>query len=165
MMWQKCWKIPATFKKNDCIYCTARYPLQLLSLTFRDFAMSHLPENLYYAQTHEWAKQEDDNLVRIGISDFAQTELGDLMYLDLPEVGKHFEAGDPCATVESVKAASELLAPVSGKVVAINSAVIDEPELVNDDPYENWLFCIQADDIGELDELMDSVAYSQIILD
>jgi glycine cleavage system H protein len=127
--------------------------------------MTYTPNDLHYAETHEWAKLEDDSLVRVGITDFAQHQLCDLVFIDLPEIGRYLSVNDPCATVESVKAASELYAPVSGEIVAINQAVMDEPELVNDDPYGNWLFCIKADDIDELDSLMDSEAYQNKLND
>jgi glycine cleavage system H protein len=90
--------------------------------------MSTLPENLKYARSHEWSKLEDDNVVRIGITDFAQEELGDLVYIELPEVGKHFSTGEQCAVVESVKTASDLFSPVSGTVVAVNEALENAPE-------------------------------------
>jgi glycine cleavage system H protein len=125
--------------------------------------MSKLPENLKYAKTHEWSKLEDDNVVRIGITDFAQEELGDLVYIELPEVGKHFSAGEQCAVVESVKTASDLFSPVSGAVVAVNEALEDAPEQVNDEPYDTWLFCIKADDPEELADLMDAADYQQMI--
>ena len=125
--------------------------------------MSTLPENLKYARSHEWSKLEDDNVVRIGITDFAQEELGDLVYIELPEVGKHFSAGEQCAVVESVKTASDLFSPVSGTVVAVNEALEDAPEQVNDEPYDTWMFCIEADDPEELEDLMDAADYQQMI--
>ena len=126
--------------------------------------MSELPENLKYAKTHEWSKLEDDNVVRIGITDFAQEELGDLVYIELPEMGKQLKAGEQCAVVESVKTASDLFSPVTGVIVAINDeALADAPELVNDEPYDTWLFCIKADDPAELDNLMDAAVYQQMI--
>jgi len=125
--------------------------------------MSELPENLKYAKTHEWSKLEADNIVRIGISDFAQEELGDLVYIELPEVGKQFDAGAQCAVVESVKTASDLFSPVTGTVVAINEDIVDSPEQVNDEPYDTWLFCIKADNPAELDDLMDATAYQSMI--
>jgi len=125
--------------------------------------MSELPENLKYAKSHEWSKAEEDNIIRIGITDFAQEELGDLVYVELPEVGKQFNAGEQCAVVESVKTASDLFSPVTGTVVAINEAIMDAPEQVNDEPYDTWLFCIKADNLAELDELMDAKAYQAMI--
>lgn len=125
--------------------------------------MSELPENLKYAKTHEWSKLEADNVVRIGITDFAQEELGDLVYVELPEIGKQFDAGAQCAVVESVKTASDLFSPVTGVVVAVNEEIVDSPEQVNDEPYDTWLFCIKADNPAELDALMDATAYLAMI--
>ncbi len=121
--------------------------------------MIKTPDNLKYAKTHEWAKLEDNNIVRVGITDFAQDELGDLVFIELPELGRKLEAGQQCAVVESVKTASDLFSPVSGEVIAVNDVVIDEPEKVNDEAYGTWLFCIKASDLTELDALMDSGAY------
>jgi glycine cleavage system H protein len=125
--------------------------------------MSDIPANLKYAKTHEWAKVENDNLVRVGITDFAQEELGDLVFIELPELGRTVNAQEQCAVVESVKTASDLFSPVSGEVVAINDSVVDEPEQVNDDAYGTWLFCVKANDLAELDSLMDEAAYQQMI--
>ncbi|PKM11801.1 MAG: glycine cleavage system protein H [Gammaproteobacteria bacterium HGW-Gammaproteobacteria-3] len=126
--------------------------------------MDSLPENLKYAKTHEWAKLEDDNLVRVGITDFAQAELGDLVFIELPAVGQQLQVGQQCAVVESVKTASDLFSPVTGEVVAVNEAIIEAPEKVNDDAYEAWLFCLKADDLTELDVLMDAFAYGEMIV-
>lgn len=125
--------------------------------------MSEIPENLRYAQTHEWAKLEEDNLVRVGITDFAQSELGDIVFIGLPDVGRVVKTQEQLAVVESVKTASDLFSPVSGSVVAVNEAVSDEPELVNDSAYETWLFCIKADSPAELELLMDADAYRTLI--
>ena len=127
--------------------------------------MSGLPENLKYAKTHEWAKLEGDNLVRVGITDFAQAELGDLVFVELPKVGRKLNAGEQCAVVESVKTASDLFSPVAGEVVAVNEDIVDAPEQVNDDAYEAWLFCIKAEDLADLDALMDAESYEQMIAD
>lgn len=125
--------------------------------------MSDLPENLKYAATHEWAKQEDDNVVRVGITDFAQQELGDLVYVELPEVGRKVKAQEQCAVVESVKTASDLYSPVSGEIVAVNDSLSDSPEQVNDAPYDAWIFCVKADETSALNQLMDAGAYQQMI--
>jgi glycine cleavage system H protein len=125
--------------------------------------MSDLPENLKYAKTHEWALLEDDNTVRVGITDFAQQELGDLVYIELPELGRKVAAQEQCAVVESVKTASDLFSPVAGEIIAVNAALADEPEQVNDDAYQAWLFCIKADNLSDLDRLMDAEAYGQLI--
>jgi glycine cleavage system H protein len=126
--------------------------------------MSDLPENLHYAPTHEWAQlEEDDNVVRVGITDFAQQQLGDLVYIELPKVGREVTAGEQCAVVESVKTASDLFSPVSGVIIAVNDAVKDEPELVNEEPYQTWLFSIKASDLTELKQLLNADAYQQSI--
>ncbi len=125
--------------------------------------MSDLPNNVKYAKSHEWVQVLDNQVIRVGITDFAQKELGDLVYIGLPEVGRKVAAGEPCAVVESVKTASDLFSPVAGEIVAINETVADEPEQVNDEPYQTWLFCIKADDLSGLDQLMDADAYQRMI--
>jgi glycine cleavage system H protein len=125
--------------------------------------MTNLPTDLKYATTHEWARLENDNTVRVGITDFAQQELGDLVFIELPEVGRKLEEQEQCAVVESVKTASDLFSPVSGEVVSVNQAAIDEPELINDDPYGTWLFCIKADDLSALNHLMAAEGYQRMI--
>jgi glycine cleavage system H protein len=125
--------------------------------------MSHFPENLKYAKTHEWAKRENDNLVRVGITDFAQEELGDLVYIEFPEIGRRVKAGEQCAVVESVKTASDLFSPVGGEVVAVNEALSDAPEQVNEDAYGAWLFCIKADDVSELERLINAATYAETV--
>lgn len=121
--------------------------------------MSNLPKNLKYAATHEWAQLENDNIVRVGITDYAQHQLGDLVFIDLPEPGRKVKAQEQCAVVESVKTASDLYSPVNGEITAINDKLVDEPEQVNDNPYQAWLFCIKADDLSGLDKLMDADGY------
>ncbi|MSP28390.1 MAG: glycine cleavage system protein GcvH [Methylococcales bacterium] len=125
--------------------------------------MNDLPKNLKYAASHEWVQLEDDNVVRVGITDFAQEQLGDLVYIDLPQLGRKVSAGEQCAVVESVKTASDLYSPVAGEIIAINEAVADEPEQVNEQPYQTWLFCIKADHLTDLDALLDADAYQQSI--
>jgi len=125
--------------------------------------MSNLPNNLKYAASHEWASLEDDNIVRVGITDFAQEELGDLVYIELPDLGRRIEAQEQCAVVESVKTASDLYSPVSGVIVAINESLNDEPEQINERPYESWIFCVRADDVADLKPLLDAEAYQQLI--
>jgi glycine cleavage system H protein len=125
--------------------------------------MTNLPTDLKYAATHEWARLENDNTVRVGITDFAQQELGDLVFIELPEVGRKLAEQEQCAVVESVKTASDLFSPVSGEVVAINESVVDEPELVNEDPYGTWLFCIKTDDLSALNQLMAAEGYQRMI--
>lgn len=125
--------------------------------------MIDLPKNLKYASSHEWAKLEDDQVVRVGITDFAQQQLGDLVYLKLPLIGDTFQAQQQCAVVESVKTASDLYSPVSGEIVAVNEALIDEAYLVNDEPYQAWLFCIKTKTPSELDSLMSADDYQSLI--
>ena len=127
--------------------------------------MSQLPEILKYAKSHEWAKLEDDNIVRVGISDFAQDELGDLVFVELPETGRHVTAGEACAVVESVKTASDLNSPVTGEIISVNERLSDEPELINEACYDHWIFCVKAGDPAELDELLDANAYQAMIED
>ncbi len=117
------------------------------------------PQDIRYAKTDEWARLEGD-LVVVGISDYAQDALSDVVYVELPAVGDVISAGDEVATVESVKAAAEIVSPVSGEVVAINEALEDAPEIVNTDPYgEAWFFKVKPSDLSELDALMDAEAY------
>lgn len=117
------------------------------------------PEELRYTKEHEWAKAEDA-VVRIGITDFAQDALGDVVYVDVPEVGTEVRAGEPFGEVESTKSVSDVYAPVTGTVVERNDALSDQPELVNNDPYgEGWMIAIQVGDSGDLEGLMDASSY------
>ncbi len=125
--------------------------------------MSIIPKNLKYQATHEWAILETDGLLSVGISDFAQAELGDLVFLELPEIGQEYTAGLECAVVESVKSASDLYAPIAGIIVAVNEALIDEPELVNDDSYLNWLFKLKPNNPQDLETLMDATEYANML--
>lgn len=124
--------------------------------------MATLPNDLKYAPTHEWARLEDNNTVRVGITDFAQEQLGDLVFVELPELGRKFAAKEQCAVVESVKTASDLYAPVAGEVIAINDDLTASPEKVNDDPYGAWIFCLKADDLSGLADLLDADAYQRM---
>ena len=124
--------------------------------------MSHLPSNLKYAKTHEWALLEQDDVVRVGITDHAQEQLGDLVYVELPELGRRVQAQEACAVVESVKAASDIYSPVSGEIAAVNQALSESPELVNQQPYDAWLFCVKASNSSELDRLLDAKGYQSI---
>jgi glycine cleavage system H protein len=120
--------------------------------------MNH-PDTLRYARTHEWARVEEDRAV-VGITDFAQHELGDVVYVELPKVGQTFRAGAVFGTVESVKAVSDLYAPISGEVVAINEELPDAPERVNSSPYQaGWMIALRIDDASELDALLDAATY------
>lgn len=128
--------------------------------------MSEIPGDLKFLSSHEWARLDEDGSVTVGISDHAQSQLGDLVYVELPAVGDHVEAGHGVAVVESVKAASDVYAPVSGTVVAVNEALADRPEQVNADPWgEGWLFRLRPDDAAALDALMDAEAYAQSLQD
>ncbi|AEF16958.1 MULTISPECIES: glycine cleavage system protein GcvH [Thermoanaerobacterium] len=115
-------------------------------------------EGLYYSKNHEWVKVEGDKAY-VGITDFAQHSLGDIVYAELPEIDTALNAGDTLGTVESVKAASDVYCPISGKVVEVNQAVADDPSLLNSDPYENWMICVEMNDKGELDQLMSPEEY------
>lgn len=124
--------------------------------------MSDIRAELRYASTHEWVRLEDDGTAYVGISDHAQDAMGDLVYVELPEVGQDMKATDEAGVVESVKAASDIYAPVSGEVVAVNEALEDTPELVNQDPYgDGWLFRIRVADTDELEQLLSADAYRE----
>ena len=124
--------------------------------------MSKIPAELRYASTHEWSRLESDGTITVGITDHAQDELGDIVFLELPKVGRKLEAGEACAVVESVKTASDIHAPLAGDVVAINDAAVDAPEGVNDAPYDTWLFRIQPAS-ADLSGLLDADGYKQEI--
>ena len=124
--------------------------------------MSKIIEGLLYSESHEWVKI-DGNVAIIGVSDFAQSELGDITYVDLPSDGDEIEKGSEFGALESVKTAADLYSPVSGTVVAINRAVEDDPSLINADPYANWIIKIEMSDKGECNSLLDAAAYAQIV--
>jgi len=124
--------------------------------------MSQTPAELKYASSHEWARLEEDGTVTIGISDHAQEALGDVVFVELPDVGINLAAGDDAGVVESVKAASDIYAPVGGEVIAINDQLEDEPETVNGDPYnDGWFFKLQPQDTSELEKLLSAEEYQQ----
>lgn len=124
--------------------------------------MSQNPSELYYAKTHEWVRREEDGTVTVGITEHAQDALGDVVYVETPEVGDSIAAGDQAGVVESVKAASDIYAPVTGEVVATNETLKDAPETVNSDAFnDGWFFKLQPEDIGELDALMSAEEYEQ----
>jgi glycine cleavage system H protein len=126
--------------------------------------MSELPGDLKYTKDHEWVRVEEDGTVKIGITDHAQTALGDLVYIEPPEIGSTVAAGDSCAVVESVKAASDVYSPIGGEITAANELLADAPETVNQDPYgDGWLFAVRPDDNAELDALMDADAYQALL--
>ena len=123
--------------------------------------MSEAPKDLKYTRSHEWVRTEDDGTVTIGITDHAQELLGDLVFVEAPEAGSSIEAGTACATVESVKAASDVYAPLSGEVTEANEELADSPEKVNESPFdEGWLFRMKPSDASQLDALMDADAYA-----
>lgn len=123
--------------------------------------MSKIPAELKYTKSHEWVKQNDDGSVSIGITDHAQEALGDIVFLELPEAGRTLTAGEACAVVESVKAASDIYAPLAGEVIEANSALADAPEQVNGDAYAAWLFRMVPADAGALNELLSADAYAK----
>jgi glycine cleavage system H protein len=126
--------------------------------------MSEIPGDLKFLKSHEWARLEDDGTVTVGISDHAQAALGDLVYVELPTVGDQVEAGNGAAVVESVKAASDVYAPISGKILAVNEKLADAPETINGDAYgEGWLFVLKPSNTAELDELLSPDDYSAMI--
>jgi glycine cleavage system H protein len=122
-----------------------------------------VPDDCRYLETHEWVRTEDGT-ARVGISEFAQDELGDIVFVDLPEVGDRIEQGESFGVIESIKAVSDLYAPVSGEVVDANDELETAPELVNDDPFgDGWLVAVELDDEGALDDLLDAAAYREQI--
>ena len=126
--------------------------------------MNDIPGDLKFLKSHEWARVEDDGSVTVGISDHAQSQLGDLVYVELPTVGDDVEAGNASAVVESVKAASDVYSPVSGKILKVNAALADKPETINEDAYgEGWIFVVEPSDSSELDELLTPAAYGEMI--
>ncbi|WP_455217955.1 glycine cleavage system protein GcvH [Kaarinaea lacus] len=126
--------------------------------------MSNVPNELKYTKTHEWVRTESDGSLTVGITDHAQELLGDMVYIELPEIETNYTNGDECAVVESVKAASDVYCPVSGEITEVNEVLADAPETVNQDPYDSgWLFKVKPEDEGEVEELMDADAYSEFI--
>ncbi len=125
--------------------------------------MSNIPTELKYAKTHEWARDEGDGTITVGITDHAQEQLGDLVFVDLPEEGDTVEAGADCAVVESVKAASDIYSPVSGEIIAVNAALADSPETVNESAFaDGWLFKLKMSDPSELDNLLNADGYAEV---
>ncbi|MFG8567020.1 glycine cleavage system protein GcvH [Pseudomonas paraeruginosa] len=125
--------------------------------------MSNIPAELRYAQSHEWARLEADGSVTVGISDHAQEALGDVVFIELPELGKSLAAGQEAGVVESVKAASDIYSPIGGEVIAINEALADTLEDVNNDPYASWFFKLKPSNPAELDKLLDAAAYQAAV--
>lgn len=128
--------------------------------------MSKIPKELRYASTHEWVRAEGDGVFTIGITEHAQGLLGDMVFLDLPDVGDAVTTGDECAVAESVKAASDVYAPLTGEVIDVNAELEDSPELVNSDPFgDGWLFKVKAEDPEEVEGLLDAEAYAGVVED
>ena len=123
----------------------------------------NIPADLKYTASHEWVRLEADGTIAVGITEFAQDALGDIVFVDLPKVGQALTAGKDCAVIESVKAAGDIYAPVNGEVVAVNDAVVDAPESVNADAFSAWLFKIKPANVADLDALMDAAAYAKNI--
>ena len=123
----------------------------------------NVPASLKYADSHEWLRAESDGTVTLGITDHAQAALGDLVFVELPDVGRQLKAGEACAVVESVKAASDVYAPIAGQVVAVNEALTDAPEALNADAYAAWLFRFKPADTGALAAMLDAAAYQKLI--
>lgn len=124
--------------------------------------MSNVPANLKYTESHEWVRAEADGTVTVGITDHAQEALGDLVFLELPEVGKTYAAGQELCIVESVKAAADVYAPIAGEITAVNQDAADAPESVNQDAYAAWLFKLKPANAGDVDALLDAAAYAKI---
>jgi len=128
--------------------------------------MSEIPGDLKFMKSHEWVRIEGDGKATIGISDHAQGLLGDLVYVELPALGERLEAGNTCAVVESVKAASDVYAPITGTVTAVNSALTDAPEIINEDAYgEGWLFVVEIEDQDEVNDLLGPDDYAELLED
>ncbi|MDF1689667.1 MAG: glycine cleavage system protein GcvH [Cycloclasticus sp.] len=128
--------------------------------------MSNTPDDRKYADSHEWALLEADGNVRVGITDHAQELLGDLVFVELPEAGQSVDKGDECSVVESVKAASDIYSPVTGEIIAINDALEDSPEAINESPYDDgWIFIVKPTDASELNELLDAEGYQNLVED
>lgn len=126
--------------------------------------MSNIPEDYKYTKTHEWVRAEDDGTLTVGITDHAQELLGDMVFIEVPEVGGGFHSGDDCAVVESVKAASDVYCPIDGEIIAANDALADAPEIVNKDPYgEGWLFKLKPEDDGAIEDLLNAEAYAEFV--
>jgi glycine cleavage system H protein len=121
----------------------------------------NIPADLKYTESHEWIRAEADGTVTVGITEYAQDALGDIVFVELPKVGKSFGAGDDAAVVESVKAASDIYAPLAGEITAVNDAVVAAPESINADAYANWLFKMKPSDAGAINKLLDAAAYGK----
>jgi glycine cleavage system H protein len=126
--------------------------------------MSNVPADLKYAESHEWIRDNGDGTATVGITEHAQDALGDLVFVELPEIGKQLAAKDACAVVESVKAASDIYSPIGGEVIAVNQTLEDAPETINGDAYgDGWIFKLKLTDAAELDNLLDAGGYQQVL--
>ena len=122
-----------------------------------------IPSELKYTDTHEWVRTESDGTVSVGITNHAQEQLGDLVYVESPQVGRKFSKGEECGVIESVKAASDLYSPLSGEIVAVNEELADAPEKINESAYDAWMFRIRPDDLAELESLLDASGDGKIV--
>ena len=137
---------------------------KILKIKTRNKTMSNIPSELRYATSHEWVRNEGNGIVTVGITEHAQDLLGDMVFVELPDVGDNVSTGDDVAVAESVKAASDIYAPVTGEVVEVNEDLEDSPELVNSDAFgDGWLFKLKIEDEGELDSLLDAEGYANSI--
>ena len=128
--------------------------------------MSQIPADLKYIETHQWVRVADDGTATVGVTDFAQDQLGDVVFVELPELGATVTGGEEGGVAESVKSASDVFSPVTGEVIEINESLEDEPEKLNEDPYgEGWLFRVRLSDAGEIDGLMEADAYADMVAD
>lgn len=126
--------------------------------------MSEIPEELRYTQSHEWVRQDEEGVLVVGITDYAQDALGDLVFVELPETDKTYGAGDACAVLESVKAASDVYSPVDGEVIEVNENLSDSPELINEDCYgDGWMFKLQPQDDAAFDGLLNADGYQEVL--
>jgi glycine cleavage system H protein len=126
--------------------------------------MAEVMDGFYYTKTHEWVKKEDDDTARIGLTDYAQHQLTDIAYVELPEVGEDYPKGEPLGVVESVKSSDEIMSPISGEVLEANTDLEDSPELINQSPYKDgWLVVMTVSDADDFDELMDSETYKKYL--
>ncbi len=122
-----------------------------------------VPAELLYTSSHEWIKKQDDNSVLIGITDHAQNALGDIVFVELPKAGKEFKAKDSCGVIESVKAAADIYSPISGKVKTVNADLENQPDLINTQPYESWLFSLELNNIDDLKNLLSAEQYTALL--
>lgn len=126
--------------------------------------MNEIPGDLKFLRSHEWARIDDNGRVTVGISEHAQAQLGDLVYVELPDIGDHVDQGAACAVVESVKAASDIYSPIAGKVVAVNESLSDKPETINEDAFgDGWIFTIEPDDVSQMEELLTPDEYAALL--